>query len=67
MKITVQMHNSTYSVETEQDELTIGEITHQFKGLLVLAGFHPHAVEDHFLTDEFTWFHDREDTDVDKI
>lgn len=57
MKITITIHDKTYSVESNEgyDHGNIDEIAEQFKGLLVNAGFHPSNVDELFNT-EYRWF-----------
>ena len=58
MKLTLTLHNKTYSVESEDqfDGQSLNELAEQFKGLLVNAGFHPSNVDDLMNTD-YNWFH----------
>jgi len=56
MKIEIKMNNTTFSVESEDDNLNITEMVNHFKGLLVLCGYHPKSVDDAFTPDEFEWF-----------
>jgi len=56
MKIEIEMNNSAFSAETEDDNLNITEMVNHFKGLLVLCGYHPKSVDDAFTPDEFEWF-----------
>lgn len=55
MKLSLTIHNKTYSVESDEDHLDLNEMGEQFKGLLVNAGFHPSNVDDLFNTD-YQWF-----------
>ena len=61
MKLSLTLHNKTYSVETDSDfdGVNINDITEQFKGLLVNAGFHPSNVDGAFNT-EYQWFTEEE-------
>lgn len=59
MKITLQIHNKNYNVESDDDTSDVYEIADQFKGLLVSAGFHPCNVDSVFNTDH-QWFTDQE-------
>src|SRR5210317_912980 len=61
MKLSLTLHNKTYSVETDSDfdGVNINDITEQFKGLLVNAGFHLSNVDGVFNT-EYQWFTDEE-------
>ena len=56
MKIEIKMNNTTFSVESEDDNLNITEMVNHLKGLLVLCGYHPKNVDDAFTPDEFEWF-----------
>jgi hypothetical protein len=56
MKIKIEMNNTTFSVEAEEDSLNITEMVNHLKGLLVLCGYHPKNVDDAFTPDEFEWF-----------
>lgn len=64
MKLSLTIHNKTYSVELEEqfDGTTLNELAEQFKGLLVNAGFHPINVDDMFNTD-YQWFTQEERND----
>lgn len=57
MKLSLTIHDKTYSVESNEgyDHGNIDEISEQFKGLLVNAGFHPSNVDELFNT-EYRWF-----------
>jgi Tat protein secretion system quality control protein TatD with DNase activity len=61
MKLSLTIHNKTYSVESEDgyDGLDVYELAEQFKGLLVSAGFHPSNVDSIFDLD-YQWFTDEE-------
>jgi len=61
MKLSLTLHNKTYSVESHDsfDGSDIYELTEQFKGLLVNAGFHPSNVDDLFNLD-YQWFTEKE-------
>ena len=61
MKLSLTLHNKTYSVESEKgyDHPDVYELAEQFKGLLVNAGFHPSNVDDIFNLD-YQWFTDEE-------
>ena len=58
MKITIQTEFGT--VTTDRDVCQIEDVVEMFKGLLVSAGYHPHAVDQHVITDD-TWFQDKSD------
>ena len=55
MKITLQTHGSTYTVESEHDELQISDMAELFRGLLVQAGFHPATAESAFNPEIFQY------------
>ena len=55
MKISIELHGQTYTFESDHDALDIDEITTNFKGLLVAAGFHPQCV-DQAISSEHCWF-----------
>ena len=61
MKLSLTIHNKTYSVESDEgyDGSDVYEIAEQFKGLLVNAGFHPSNVDSIFNLD-YQWFTDEE-------
>ena len=61
MKLSLTIHNKTYSVESDDsfDGSDVYEIAEQFKGLLVSAGFHPSNVDSIFNLD-YQWFTDEE-------
>ena len=61
MKISLTLHNKTYSVESDEgyDHGDVYELAEQFKGLLVNAGFHPSNVDSIFNLD-YQWFTDEE-------
>jgi Tat protein secretion system quality control protein TatD with DNase activity len=61
MKLSLTLHNKTYSVESDDsfDGTDVYELAEQFKGLLVNAGFHPSNVDDIFNLD-YQWFTDEE-------
>lgn len=61
MKISIELHKQTYTFESDHDGLDIDEITTNFKGLLVAAGFHPQCVDQAILTDH-CWFHDQDES-----
>lgn len=63
MKLSLTIHNKTFSVESEEefDGTNIDQLAEQFKGLLVSAGFHPSNV-DQMLNTDYQWFH-REERD----
>ena len=56
MKIEIKMNKTTFSAETEGDDLNIAEMVNHLKGLLVLCGYHPKSVDDAFTPDEYEWF-----------
>jgi len=64
MKLSLTLHNKTYSVESDEafDGTNVTELTEQFKGLLVNAGFHPSNVDELFNT-EYQWFTEEERND----
>ena len=64
MKLSLTLHNKTYSVESDEgyDGSDVYEIAEQFKGLLVGAGFHPSNVDDMFNLD-YQWFTEEERND----
>ena len=62
MKLSLTLHQKTYSIESDEDHLNLNEIGEQFKGLLVNAGFHPSNVDDLFNTD-YQWFTEEERND----
>jgi len=64
MKLSLTLHNKTYSVESEEsfDGSNVYDLAEQFKGLLVCAGFHPSNVDQIFDID-YTWFTDEERAD----
>ena len=61
MKLSLTLHNKTYSVESEEsfDGSNVYDLAEQFKGLLVSAGFHPSNVDSIFNLD-YQWFTDEE-------
>jgi Tat protein secretion system quality control protein TatD with DNase activity len=61
MKLSLTLHNKTYSVESDEsfDGTNVTELAEQFKGLLVNAGFHPSNVDEVFNT-EYQWFTEEE-------
>ena len=64
MKLSLTLHDKTYSVESNEafDGTNVNELTEQFKGLLVNAGFHPSNVDNMFNTD-YQWFTEEERND----
>lgn len=60
MKISIEMHGTTCSVEREEafDGQDINEVVQSIKGLLVAVGYHPSNVDDALPTDGFEWFPD---------
>ena len=54
------IHNGdTYSISlfwNEDDDVDLEELTHQLKGLLVGAGYHPKIVDECFSEDAWSWF-----------
>ena len=64
MKLSLRIHQKTYSVETDEgyDGSDLNTIAEEFKGLLVNAGFHPSNVDDLFNTD-YQWFTEEERND----
>ena len=63
MKLSLTLHNKTYSVESEEsfDGSNVYDLAEQFKGLLVSAGFHPSNVDSIFNLD-YQWFTDEENS-----
>lgn len=61
MKLSLTLHNKTYSVESEEsfDGSNVYDLAEQFKGLLVSAGFHPSNVDSIFNL-EYQWFTEKE-------
>jgi Tat protein secretion system quality control protein TatD with DNase activity len=61
MKLSLTIHNKTYSVESDEgyDGSDVYELAEQFKGLLVNAGYHPSNVDSIFNLD-YQWFTDEE-------
>jgi Tat protein secretion system quality control protein TatD with DNase activity len=61
MKLSLTLHGKTYSVESDDafDGTDVYELSEQFKGLLVNAGFHPSNVDSIFNLD-YQWFTDEE-------
>lgn len=59
MKLSITLHEKTYSIESNEDDSNLNEIGEQLKGLLVNAGFHPSNVDDLFNTD-YQWFTEEE-------
>ena len=64
MKLSLTLHNKTYSVESDEsfDGSNVYDLAEQFKGLLVCAGFHPSNVDSIFDID-YAWFTDEERAD----
>lgn len=64
MKLSLTLHNKTYSIESDEgyDSTDVYELSEQFKGLLVNAGFHPSNVDSIFNLD-YQWFTDEENED----
>lgn len=65
MKLSLTLHDKTYSVESDEqfDGSNVNELAEQFKGLLVSAGFHPSNVDEIFNI-EYRWFTDEERADL---
>ena len=65
MKLSLTLHDKTYSVESDEqfDGSNVNELAEQFKGLLVSAGFHPSNV-DQIFNIEYQWFTDEEQADL---
>lgn len=61
MKLSLTLHNKTYSIESDDsfDGSDVYDLSEQFKGLLVSAGFHPSNVDSIFNLD-YQWFTDEE-------
>jgi len=45
MKITLESRDKIFTVETDREDLNIGEMADILRGLLVQAGFHPGTVD----------------------
>ena len=45
MKITLESRDKIFTIETDREDLNIGEMADILKGLLVQAGFHPGTVD----------------------
>jgi|TARA_R110000824_G_C14790135_1_gene633146 hypothetical protein len=58
MKLQATMNKTTFSIETEGDDLNVAEMLNHFKGLLVAMGYHPQSVDGHFTEGEDTWFNE---------
>ena len=56
MKLQATMNKTTFSIETEGDDLNIEEMLNHFKGLLVAMGYHPKSIERHLPEGEYAWF-----------
>ena len=64
MKLSLTIHNKTFSVESDEsyDGSNLNDLAEQFKGLLVSAGFHPSNV-DEILNTDYQWFTQEERDD----
>lgn len=64
MKLSLTLHDKTYSVESEEsfDGSNVYDLAEQFKGILVSAGFHPSNVDSIFNLDH-QWFTEEERND----
>ena len=56
MKIQITANKHTHTWESEADDVDLEELTHQLKGLLVGAGYHPKIVDECFSEDAWSWF-----------
>lgn len=65
MKLTITQYDTTYSLETDKDDVGLVELLDRFKGLLVTAGFHPESVDQAIQT-ECQWF-DQSTTDTSMV
>jgi Tat protein secretion system quality control protein TatD with DNase activity len=59
MKITLNIYNKNYSVESDDDSTDVHTMAEHFKGLLVSAGYHPCNV-DSIINTDYQWFTDEE-------
>lgn len=48
MKLSLTHHEIKYSMQTPGEDVTLEEVVEAFRGLLVSAGYHPQAVNQHF-------------------
>lgn len=60
MKLQATMNKTTFSIETEGDDLNVEEMLNHFKGLLVAMGYHPQSIERHISEGEYAWFTEEE-------
>lgn len=51
MKLSLQTKDKTYTIESKTDDMFIGELVDDFRGLLVQAGFHPITIDSLFNSD----------------
>jgi hypothetical protein len=59
MKITLEPYSGgVYTAQNDAEH--IHEVIDMFKGLLVNMGYHPHTVDEYFITEQ-PWFNDKED------
>ena len=56
MKITINSYGNNCSWQNDGDDVSLAELVPHIKGLLVLAGYHPHNVDECFSPDAFEWF-----------
>ena len=49
MKLQLTAYNKTYTIETENDDLSIDEYFDHFRGILVSSGFHPNTIDDYII------------------
>lgn len=54
MKITLELHGRTYSVDTGNDYASVDEVVESFKGLLLSAGFQPESIDEYIYLDSCT-------------
>ena len=49
MKLQLTAYHKTYTIETENDDLSIDEYFDHFRGILVSSGFHPNTIDDYII------------------
>lgn len=49
MKLQLTAYNKTYTIETENDDLSIDEYFDHFRGILVSSGFHTNTIDDYII------------------
>ena len=54
MKITLELHGRTHSVDTGHDHASVDEVVDIFRGLLLSAGFQPESVDEYIYLDSCT-------------